>query len=688
MFLPDLVGVDFSRLADAQILTLAANAMPLLERCPTNAIASIWGLLFRRLRAIADSSAVSQQSLTLVASQLSCVATVAPLFAALLSDVASPTSDQYLVDALLFYDTVLMCKRLDVLHAPLLHALAACTRIAPVVWSILSRSPALFSNGDSVSPLPQATVDTERVLSLWAKCSLRVLATLDDEEFFSQKFFLDFGTICTMIPVLTDITWKLYSAFVSKERYRRLPRARIEQHQHQQQQQQPSAEEQRTADLRGALTALLYHLYDRNSRRQFCSPNAWVVRELSRMSASDTLLKLVIHTIPFSLPFTDRIAIFHMIIRDDRNMRPAPFGSAHSVTIRRNFLVEDAFASLNPLGPALKGYVRVSFIDQHGMPEVGIDGGGLFKELMTQLTRQLFDPQFGLFCMSADHRAYPNPSAVLLNEERLQHFQFAGRILGKCIYEELLVELPLAKFFLAKMLGKESFGSPLNDLIFLDPVLYKHLRSLKGHDVSDLYLYFSVIDNDLGENRVVELIPGGKDIAVTNENKANYILLMAAYRVHMQIRLQSQAFLSGLSDLIDPEWLRLFCQDELQFVISGSPAGIDDQGVLDWRSNTVYGGGYSDRHPVIDWFWEIVAKMTPQQRSQLLSFVTSCSRPPLLGFRHLNPPFSIVRSTENDHLPTAATCINLLKLPQFSTKDVLRDRLLYAISSNSGFGLS
>lgn len=44
-------------------------------------------------------------------------------------------------------------------------------------------------------------------------------------------------------------------------------------------------------------------------------------------------------------------------------------------------------------------------------------------------------------------------------------------------------------------------------------------------------------------------------------------------------------------------------------------------------------GGYTSDHRIIKWFWEAVESFTDHQKRQLLKFVTSCSRPPLLGFK-------------------------------------------------------
>ena len=120
-------------------------------------------------------------------------------------------------------------------------------------------------------------------------------------------------------------------------------------------------------------------------------------------------------------------------------------------------------------------------------------------------------------------------------------------------------------------------------------------------------------------------------------------------------------------------------------LISGAYAPVD---VEDLRQHTHYSGGYTSTHAVIQHFWKVVAAFDDRRKRQLLKFVTSCSRPPLLGFKELDPPFCIQNAGTEDRLPTASTCMNLLKLPEFHDEVVLRDKLLYALESGAGFELS
>ncbi len=99
-------------------------------------------------------------------------------------------------------------------------------------------------------------------------------------------------------------------------------------------------------------------------------------------------------------------------------------------------------------------------------------------------------------------------------------------------------------------------------------------------------------------------------------------------------------------------------------------------------------GVYKDDHDSVSLFWEVVSTFSEEQKRQLLKFVTSCSRPPLLGFKELHPPFKISPGAGDSHLPSASTCMNLLKLPMFKDKETMKSKLLYAIQSGSGFELS
>lgn len=136
-------------------------------------------------------------------------------------------------------------------------------------------------------------------------------------------------------------------------------------------------------------------------------------------------------------------------------------------------------------------------------------------------------------------------------------------------------------------------------------------------------------------------MPGGREVPVTESNKVRYIHLVANHHLNGRIRQQSAAFLSGLQMLVKPEWTLMFSEEELQTLISGSREALD---LRDLVAHSSYSGGYYPEHPTIRLLWEVVGAFPPAEQRLFLKFVTACSRPPLLGFRHLEPGFCVHRS--------------------------------------------
>ena len=138
------------------------------------------------------------------------------------------------------------------------------------------------------------------------------------------------------------------------------------------------------------------------------------------------------------IPFRDRARIFQSHIdADKKRFQSANMGfSAPPVhaNVRRLLLLEDGFEALGNLkGADLKGRLRVEFVDEHGMVEAGVDGGGLFKDFIEELAKKGFDSDYGFFAATEQQELYPNPSAVVLQPRALQIINFLGRMMGTVI---------------------------------------------------------------------------------------------------------------------------------------------------------------------------------------------------------------------------------------------------------------
>jgi ubiquitin-protein ligase E3 C len=459
----------------------------------------------------------------------------------------------------------------------------------------------------------------------------------------------------------------------------------------------------------------------------------------------------ILQNMPFFIPFHTRVKIFREFVRLDMTKRRGGsdpeawrfrimqrpdagthFGK-HTAKIRRDNEFEDAFEQFYPLGAGLKEPIQITFMDQFGSQEAGIDGGGVTKEFLTSVTSRAFMPtgHIDMFIENDQHLLYPNPTAVeelkaALRQagflesspefrqhisDLLQRYEFLGRIIGKCLYEGILVDVNFAPFFLRKwaLTGGEghapnesSYRPTLNDLRDLDEGLYQGLHKLKIYsgDVEDFSLNFTVTDTVVVDHTTEpkkttaidkELKPDGANTAVTNQNRLVYISYMARHRLQNQPYLQTSAFLRGLRQMVQPSWLSMFNHSELQTLVSGTRTSID---VEDLRRNTIYGGTYvigTDglEHPTVEFFWNVMKEMSDDERRAVLKFVTSTPRAPLLGFGTLNPRFSIRDGgSDQARLPSTSTCVNLLKLPMYRDEALLKRKLLQSVLSGAGFDLS
>ncbi|KAG2624796.1 hypothetical protein PVAP13_3KG174800 [Panicum virgatum] len=501
--------------------------------------------------------------------------------------------------------------------------LAYRTEIVPALWNFIKRCHEnrrwpYFSK--FASSLPADAPGWLLPMSVFCPIYKHMLKIIDNGEFYEQEKPLSLNDLKSLVLILKQALWQLLWVIPSSSTLKVAPN--------------PSGLKKLSVEnvktrARVGLSELLTQLQDWNSRLPFTSASDFYSQEatsenfVSQAILGNTRASEIIKLAPFLAPFTSRVKIFTSQLSSSRQSASHSALTRHRFKIRRNRLLEDAFDQLSLLSEEdLKGPIRVSFINEHGEEEAGIDGGGIFKDFMENITRAAFDVQYGLFKETADHLLYPNPASGLVHELHLQYFHFLGSLLGKAMYEGILVDLPFATFFLSKLKQKYNF---LNDLPSLDPELYRHILFLKHYngDISELELYFVIVNNEYGEQCEEELLPGGRDMRVTNDNVITFIHLVANHRLNYQIRAQSTHFLRGFQQLIPKDWIDMFNEHEIQVLISGSLESLD---IDDLRSNTNYSAGYHPDHEVIEMFWEVLKSFSSDNQKKFLKLV-----PNLLG---------------------------------------------------------
>ncbi|KAK8276533.1 hypothetical protein V6Z12_D10G205800 [Gossypium hirsutum] len=571
--------------------------------------------------------------------------------------------------------------------------LAYRTELVPVLWNFIKRC----HHNQKWSPLPERfsyllgdAPGWLLPLAVFCPVYKHMLMIVDNEEFYEQEKPLSLKDVRCLIVILRQALWQLLWVIPSVHPTCGKSISNTSSHKR----QLVETIQNRVGTV---VSELLSQLQDWNNRQQFTPPSdfhADGVNDffISQAAVEGSKAHDILKQAPFLIPFTSRVKIFTSQLASVRQRH-----GAHGVftrnrfRIRRDHILEDAYNQMSQLSEEdLRGLIRVTFVNEFGVEEAGIDGGGIFKDFMENITRAAFDVQYGLFKETADHLLYPNPGSGMIHEQHLQFFHFLGTLLAKAMFEGILVDIPFATFLLSKLKQKYNY---LNDLPSLDPELYRHLIFLKHYkgDISELELYFVIVNNEYGEQTEEELLPGGKNIHVTNENVITFIHLVSNHRLNFQIRQQSSHFLRGFQQLMQKDWIDMFNEHELQLLISGS---LDSLDVDDLRCHTNYAGGYHGEHYVIDMFWEVLKSFSLENQKKFLKFVTGCSRGPLLGFKYLEPLFCIQRAAGSaseealDRLPTSATCMNLLKLPPYRSKEQLEAKLMYAINADAGFDLS
>ena len=292
-------------------------------------------------------------------------------------------------------------------------------------------------------------------------------------------------------------------------------------------------------------------------------------------------------------------------------------------------------------------------------------------------------------------------------------FTFIGKLVAKALYDDRLLNLPFNAVFWKLVLGKTislldleavdtNIGRYLlelnqvakNKLQILEDhqdadIREKHIKrlDLKGVRIEDLHLNFT-----LPGYEQIELKPNGKNIIVNVDNIENYLSLVAEQMLLQHC--QATAFRKGFAKLIPIEALNAFEIEELESVICGKGTEVWE---IDFLTTVIVPAhGYARNSSVFKNLLILMSKFTADERRMFLQFVTGCPRLPIGGFKSLNPPLTVVRKSPthveilpDTYLPSVMTCQNYLKIPEYSSYQVLEKQLKYAFTeAKEAFHLS
>ena len=322
--------------------------------------------------------------------------------------------------------------------------------------------------------------------------------------------------------------------------------------------------------------------------------------------------------------------------------------------------------------------IRVMFSGEPGNSHIS-------KEWFHLLSSKIFSPETELFVPFSNNPqalVHPNPNKSPLMT--LKFYKFAGKFVGKCLFEssyesKQFIKAKLSKSFLAQLIGLR-----VNYKFFEydDPELYgSKIKYILNSSVNSLDLTFTEeeFDNNGKLVKVVELVPGGKSKPVSDENKIEYINALAQYRLVTKVKSRTQAFLKGLNALVPEDLRMIFDEKELELLL----CGVSEYDVKEFRENCIVSGNSPEFHKVLRWFWSIVGNYTQEEMAKLVQFTTGSSQLPPGGFSQLKPKFLITEHFSYNILPTARICFNQLNLPDYESFKKMERCMLIAIKEGS-----
>ncbi|XP_051910673.1 NEDD4-like E3 ubiquitin-protein ligase WWP1 [Hippocampus zosterae] len=352
------------------------------------------------------------------------------------------------------------------------------------------------------------------------------------------------------------------------------------------------------------------------------------------------------------------------------------------ITVSRQTLFEDSFQQIMALKPYdLRRRLYVIF-----RGEEGLDYGGLAREWFFLLSHEVLNPMYCLFeyAGKSNYCLQINPASAI-NPDHLSYFCFIGRFIAMALFHGKFIDTGFSLPFYKRMLNKKLI---LKDLESIDPEFYNSLIWIRDNNIEEcgLEMYFSVDMEILGKITSHDLKPDGTNVLVTEENKEEYISLMAEWRFSRGVEGQTKAFLDGFNEVVPLQWLQYFDEKELEVML----CGMQEVDLQDWQRNTVY-RHYTRNSKQIIWFWQLVKEVDNEVRLRLMQFVTGTCRLPLGGFAELmgsNGPqkFCIEKVGKETWLPRSHTCFNRLDLPPYKSFEQLKEKLLFAIEETEGFG--
>ncbi|KAF0924012.1 hypothetical protein E2562_008358 [Oryza meyeriana var. granulata] len=421
----------------------------------------------------------------------------------------------------------------------------------------------------------------------------------------------------------------------------------------------------------------------------------------------------LVETCPFLLSFEARWKYFCLTAHHSfMTGEVSSSTETKKYSVIRSKILEDAVSMLNKHGSDTK-FIEVEFDGEAGT------GRGPTFEFYTTVSHELQRVGLGMWredntsqdCeagfVHAPFGLFPQPWSSAKTSTRwislsdvVQKFKLLGQLVARAVLDGRVLDIPLSKAFYKLMLDQEldiydisSFDPKLGKTVIEFQALVKRKKFLEERtskpaaDLSykNVRLEDLCLDFTLPGNPEYELVPGGSEKMVTLDNLEEYVSSVVDATLKSGIANQMEAFKAGINEVFALKTLRLFSEDEMERILCGEQDS--------WASNKLedhidFDHGYDTNSPPVISFLEILREFGREDQRAFMHFTTGAPQLPLGGLASLNPKLTVVRKQcdgkVDDELPSVNTCRHFFKLPPYSSKEIMRQKLKYVIKEGLG----
>ncbi|XP_065364219.1 probable E3 ubiquitin-protein ligase HERC2 [Calliphora vicina] len=308
------------------------------------------------------------------------------------------------------------------------------------------------------------------------------------------------------------------------------------------------------------------------------------------------------------------------------------------------------------------------------------DCGGGYSESIAEMCDELQNGSVPLLIATPNGRgeAGANRDCFLLDPTltsvlQMNMFRFLGVLMGIAVRTGSPLSLNLAEPVWRQLAGEQLRPS---DLTEVDRDYVAGLLCIRNMDDDPKVFNTLELPFTTSSAKGHEVPLSTRYTRITPQNRQEYVRLALNFRLH-EFDEQVKAVRDGMSKVIPVPLLSLFSAAELQAMVCGSPD--IPLGLL--KSVATY-KGFDPNSAIVQWFWEVMEEFSNQERSLFLRFVWGRTRLPrtIADFRGRDFVLQVLEKNPPDHfLPESYTCFFLLKMPRYSCKAVLMEKLKYAI---------